>query len=511
MGAELFGAARARGTAPVFTNRTSALAVAILLMLPIKGCGGPAEAAGADQPAGYPPRPPNFVFVLSDDQGWNHVGYHGVTGFYETPNIDRIAREGIHFTDAYAASPVCSPTRASIMTGRNPARLHLTDYIPGGLYPYAPVIGPPMRRHLSLDEKILPQYLAELGYVSAHFGKWHLGPDRRFHDPARYFDPQHRGFHDVLLNERPEPDHDPFDDPHHVEAITQRSVEFIRLNRDRPFFLFASHHVVHRPLIEEPELIAKYEAKPGADHPTHNPIMGAMVERMDRGIGRILDTLDELGLADNTVVIFFSDNGGLEVLQAQDPLRGGKATLFEGGIRVPLCIRWPGVIEPGRSSAVPVISDDFLPTILDIVGHDADRRRFDGVSLLPLLMGGEAPVRDALYWHYPHYHHHGHQPSGAIRRDGYKLIEWYEETQWGAAGQVSLFHIAEDLGETRDLAELMPEKAGHMRLMLHRWREAVGAQEVRRNPLYDPERAYYRAPTQLLYTRGPGVRVPPVP
>jgi arylsulfatase A len=492
-------------------GRMPALCVALLLVLPVQGCAGAVREAGMEQPAGHPRRTPNFVFILSDDQGWNHAGYHNITDFYETPNIDRIAREGIHFTDAYAASPVCSPTRASILTGRNPARLHLTDYIPGGTYPYAPLVGARMRGHLSLEERILPQYLAELGYVSGHFGKWHLSPDRLFDEPGRYFDPQHRGFDDVLLNEKPEPDHDPFDDPHHVESITQRSVEFIRQNRARPFFLFTSHHVVHRPLIEEPDLVAKYEAKPDAGHPMNNAVMAAMVERMDSGIGRILDTLDELGLAENTVVIFFSDNGGLELLQAQYPLRGGKAMLFEGGIRVPLSIRWPAVIEPGRSTAAPVISDDFLPTILDIVGSPSDSDRFDGVSLLSLLTGSEAPEREALYWHYPHYHHYGYKPSGAIRRGDYKLIEWYEETQWGASGQVSLYHLGDDIGEGRDLAQLMPDLAGQMRHMLHTWRAETGAQEVRRNPFYDPERAHVRSPTELRNTKGPGVSELAVP
>jgi arylsulfatase A len=492
-------------------NRFPALAVAMLLVLSIKGCGGPVASSGGDPGPASQRVTPNIVLILSDDQGWNQIGVHGATDFYETPNIDRIVREGVYFTDAYSASPVCSPARASILTGKNPARLHLTDYIPGGSYPHAPVIGPPMRGHLSMDERILPQYLADLGYVSGHFGKWHLSPDRLYDEPGRYFDPQHRGFADVLLNDKPEPDHDPFDDPHRVEAITERSIEFIRQNRDRPFFLYVSHHVVHRPLIEEPDLIAKYEAKPGAGHPMNNPLMGAMVERMDAGIGRILDTLDDLDLSANTVVIFFSDNGGLEVLQAQDPLRGGKAMVFEGGIRVPFTIRWPGVIEAGRSTDVPVISDDFLPTILEIVGHHTDRAQFDGVSLLPLLLGGEAPERKALYWHYPHYHHHGYQPSGAIRKGDYKLIEWYEETQWGAPGQVSLFNVREDIGETTDLAVAMPARAAEMRSMLHTWRAAVGAQEMRRNPLYDPERAYFRSETQLHQTRGPGVRESPVP
>ena len=486
----------------LWKNCFGSLAGLGLLLPAFSGCG--AQTA-------EPEKPLNIVFILSDDQAWNHVGYNGSTDFYETPNIDRIAKDGIYFSDAYSASPVCSPARASIMTGKNPARLHLTNYIPGGTWPYAPIIGPQMQRFLSMDEHILPQYLKDAGYVSGHFGKWHLSPDRQFDDPGRYFEPQHRGFDEVLLNVKPEPDHDPYDDPHHVEAITRGSLHFIDQYKDEPFFLYVSHHVVHRPLIEVPELIEKYESKPGAELEKNNPIMGAMVERMDEGIGRILDRLDEHGLTENTLVIFYSDNGGLEVLQAQDPLRGGKAMVFEGGIRVPLVIRWPGHIEPGTKSEVPVISDDFVPTILDMVGIEADMSEMDGISLVPLLTGQGDFDREALYWHYPHYHHHGYQPSGAIRQGDYKLIEWYEETLWGATNQVSLFNVREDIGETNDLSRDMSELAGEMRKKLHDWRMAVNAQEMMRNPNYDPERAYQRSEMSLQYTQGPGIREFPLP
>ena len=446
------------------------------LLLPmIQGCGIQNEETV---------QPLNIVFILSDDQGWNQVGYHGTTDYYETPNIDRIAGEGMYFTNAYSASPVCSPARASIMTGKNPARLHLTDYIPGGIYPHARLKRSPMEPYLPADEILLPQYLQEQGYATGHFGKWHLSPDRLFDQPGRFFDPQYRGFEDVLVNLKPDPEDDPFDDPHHVEEITQRSLEFIENNKDNPFFLYVSHHVVHRPLIERPELIEKYENKAGSDDPAHNPIMGAMIERMDEGIGRILQKIDDLGLTDNTVVIFFSDNGGLELLQSQDPLRGGKAMVFEGGIRVPLCIRWPNVIEPGTMNTTPVISDDFLPTILEITGNSNDIKDLDGKSLVPLFRGTHDIDRDALYWHYPHYHHLGYQPSGAIRMGDFKLIEWYEPYLWGEPEQISLYNVNEDIGETTDLSWDMPDLAAEMREKLHKWRRSVNAQEMRRNPHY---------------------------
>ncbi|MFU8862054.1 MAG: sulfatase-like hydrolase/transferase, partial [Cyclonatronaceae bacterium] len=427
---------------------------------------------------------PNIVFILSDDQGWNQTGYMGST-FYETPNIDRIAHEGFHFTDAYSASPLCSPARASIMTGKNPARLHLTDYIPGGLFPHKPLIAPPIQNYLPVSEKTIPEYLNEQGYATGHIGKWHLSPDRRYDEPARFWDPEHRGFDVVLQNSRPQLGEVYEDDSHHVESITRHSLQFIEEYKDQPFFLYVSHHVPHRPLLEEAALIRKYEEKPGSDLDINNPIMGAMIERMDSGIGRILDSLDENGLTENTIVVFFSDNGGLELLQSQHPLRGGKAMVFEGGIRVPLCIRWPGVISPGSSSNQPVISDDFLPTLADMLGFRVTDPDIDGISILPILKSERETLdREALYWHYPHYHHLGYKPGGAIRMGDYKLIEWYEESKWGQPDQVNLYNLREDIGETNDLAREYPDLAVQMRRMLHQWQRRVGASEMTLNPHY---------------------------
>jgi arylsulfatase A len=459
-----------------------AWALLAVLLIIVDGCG-----MTTDQP------PVNVLFILSDDQGWNQVGYHGST-YYETPHIDRIAAEGVYFTDAYSASPICSPARASILTGFNPARLHLTDFIPGGLYPYAPLSGPPMQPFLPADVALLPERLREHGYVTGHFGKWHLAPGGHGHydDPGRFFDPQYRGFDEVLINKKPEEGADPHSDAHHADDITRQALAFLERNRDRPFFLYVSHHVVHRPLIERPELVAKYEAKPGNERPENNAVMGAMIERMDHGIGLLLDKLDELGLTENTVVVFFSDNGGLELLQSQAPLRGGKAMLFEGGIRVPLAIRWPGVVRPGSVLTEPVISDDFAPTILEIAGVRTNDLDMDGVSLLPLLSGRGGLDRDALFWHYPHYHHLGLKPSAAIRQGDYKLIEWFEQMHWNHPDQVSLFNVRTDVGEAEDLAAQMPDLAAEMRRNLHLWRRSIGAQEMARNPFFDPERADHR-------------------
>ena len=466
---------------------TAATATVLLATFGLGGC--------ASEPPGEAPEPAphwNILFVLADDLGWNQVGYHG-TEFYETPNIDSIARSGMSFTDAYAGAAICSPTRASLMTGKYPARLHLTDYIPGGDFPYARLTVPEWTKHLPLEEVTIAEALKEGGYATGHYGKWHLNTDKEY-IPGRPMDPGSQGFDDVFTSVKPTSDADPTKDAHHVAEITGRALAFLEDNKDRPFFAYVTHHVVHRPLHEHPELIAKYQAKPGADLPEHNPVMGAMVERMDTSIGRLLDKLDELGIADRTIVVFYSDNGGLESLQDQKPLRGGKATLWEGGIRVPLAIRWPGVVAAGSQSSVPVISNDFFPTFLEIAGLPLDDHAVDGESLVPLLKQTGLLHRDALYWHYPHYHHQDTNlaPAGAIRQGDYKLIEWFEEKAQGLERPVSLFNLKDDIGEEHDLAEERPEKAAELLEKLRAWQEAVGAQAMEPNPDHDPKRASER-------------------
>ncbi|RMI14701.1 MAG: sulfatase [Calditrichaeota bacterium] len=435
-------------------------------------------------------KPWNIVFILSDDQGWNQVRYHGVSDFYDTPNIDRIAHEGIYFTDAYTAAPVCSPARASILTGKYPARLHLTDYLPGNRYPYAKLKTPQQVRALPLEEVTIAELLKQQGYVTGHFGKWHLNYDKNY-QPGRPGDPGSQGFDVVYTSVKPKPDADPDKDAHHAIEITRRTLEFIEHNKDRPFFAYVSHHVVHRPLMENKDLINYYKTKPHHADPVNNPIMGAMIKRMDWGIGKILDKLDALGLAERTVVVFFSDNGGFKYLQDQAPLRGGKAMVFEGGIRVPFAIRWPGVIQPGSVSHVPVISNDFFPTFAEIAGAQVPDGSVDGVSLMPLLTGGGTLPERALCWHYPHYHRQGFKPSGAIRWGEYKLIEWYEQTLLNEEHQVDLYRITEDMSENNNLADRMPEKVKQLREMFHKWLKDVNAQMMTVNPDFDPEKQYW--------------------
>ena len=430
----------------------------------------------------------NFVFLLADDLGWNQVGYHG-TSFYETPHIDRLAKDGMSFTDAYAACPVCSPTRASIMTGKYPARLHLTDFIAGNPYPFAKLKQPEWIKYLPLEEITIAEVFKKEGYVTGCFGKWHLSTDKNY-KPGRPFDPDSQGFDEILTTVKPKSSADPDQDAHHVKAITEHSLAFLDKNKNKPFFLYIPHHVVHTPLLENKELIAKYQAKKDSDLPENNPTMGAMIETLDKGIGQVLQKIDDLNLTDNTVVIFFSDNGGLESKQDQKPLRGGKAMVYEGGIRVPLVVRWPGVVKEGSVCREPVTSTDFFPTMMEIAGLKCDIPNIDGKSILPLLKQSKGFSRGALYWHYPHYHTSGKAPSGAVRKGDYKLIEWYEDSILGGDNPYSLFHIAEDISEEDDLAKKMPEKTTELATDLRKWRSRVGAQEMRLNPDYNAEKEH---------------------
>jgi arylsulfatase A-like enzyme len=432
----------------------------------------------------------NILFILADDLGWNQVGYHGVE-FYETGNIDKIAAEGIYFTNAYASDPVCSPTRAGIMTGKHPARLHLTDYIPGSPYPFARLSTPQQIDALPPEEVTIAEKLREGGYITGHFGKWHLSPDKNYLE-GRPHDPGAQGFDVVLTTVKPEDDADPEKDAHHTIEITDHALDFIEKNKDKPFFCYVAYHTVHRPLHEKADLIAKYAKKPGSDLPVNNPVMGAMIERMDTGIGQLIQKLADLHLTDKTVVIFYSDNGGFEQLQDQAPLRGGKAMVFEGGIRVPLAIKWPEVISPGRTSDALVASEDFFPTIMELTGINYSKENLDGYSLLPILQGTGTNDRTALFFHYPHYHHLGYLPGGAIREGDYKLIEWFEETLTDSGTQINLFEVSTDIGEEKDLAIDMPEKAAEMRKNLQEWRKRVKAQEMTLNPAYDPKKADWR-------------------
>src|SRR5688572_12604594 len=376
------------------------------------GLAAPASDASA--------RPPNILLILADDLGTTPVAVYG-NSYYETPNIDRLAREGMRFTDAYSACPVCSPTRGALMTGKYPARTRVTDFIPGAAFPAARLRQPEWQKFLPLAERTIAEELSARGYVTALFGKWHLA--KGYLPPQSVEEgPDRQGFVESFITHKPKEKDDPEKDAHGVEAITQRAIDFMTRHRAKPFFLELAHNSIHSPIMAPKALVKKHRARSGGDRPENNPVIAAMMEVLDQGIGRVITTLDELGLKENTLVIFYSDNGGLLRDGAQTPWRGGKAQLYEGGIRVPLMMRWPGVITPGRVSHMPVTSVDFFPTFLELSGQSVGQLSSnDGVSLVSHLRGQNPPARESIFWHYPHYHAAGFGgPAGAVRAGNWK-------------------------------------------------------------------------------------------
>jgi arylsulfatase A len=440
-------------------------------------------------------RPPNIVLILVDDLGWTDLACYGST-YYETPNIDRLATEGMRFTNAYAACPVCSPTRASVLTGRAPARHGITDWIRAGWQgtsvpedrrnptQYVHQDGrelacPPNQLWMEHEEITIAELLKLAGYATCHIGKWHLGfedwyPTSQgfdlniggcdFGHPPSYFDPYERGEWRIpTLPSRKV-----------GEYLTDReadeAVGFVRAHADGPFFLYWAPYAVHTPLQAKPKLIAKYRAKERTNQ--KNATYAAMIESLDDGVGRVLTALDALELADRTLVIFTSDNGGLLGPTNNAPLRSGKGFPYEGGIRVPLLVRQPGLVERGATSGVIAGSVDLLPTICAAVGigPPADRV-IDGIDLTPILRGGESDDLEdrAMFWHFPHYRYDQETPFSIVRRGEWKLIRRYEGPTY------ELYDLADDIGETNDLSDELPEKVAELNALLDRWLEETGA------------------------------------
>lgn len=429
----------------------------------------------------------NVVLLLADDLGWRDLGCTGST-FYETPAIDRLAAQGMRFTQSYAACNVCSPTRASIMTGKNPARLHTTNFFGGDRK--GMLLPPVYRQSLPLEEVTLAKAFRGAGYRTAIAGKWHLGGKGSL--------PSDHGF-EVVIGASSKPAGGPVDDPHYSTFLSTRAVEFIEQSKDQPFFLYLAFHAPHVGLKARPELQQKYRAKAAAlalngprevvagpgfkaravqDH----AVYAGMVEEMDQAVDRVLHKIDALGLADRTVVVFNSDNGGLSTAEGSPtcnlPLRAGKGWNYEGGIRVPLIFRVPGRVKPGSLSNVPVISNDLYPTLLELAGVALPPgQALDAVSLVPLLeCTGTLPERP-LYWHYPHYSNQGGRPAGAMRLGNWKLVEWFEDHR------IELYDLSTDPGEQHDLAAEQPDRAALLAKQLADWRLAVGAQMPKPNPV----------------------------
>ncbi|MBL9202497.1 MAG: sulfatase [Opitutaceae bacterium] len=431
-------------------------------------------------------RPPNFLFILGDDLGTPPISAYGST-YYRTPHIDTLARDGMKFTAAYAACPVCSPTRGALMTGQYPARTRITDFISGNPFPFQLLKQPDWQKFLPLAASTLAEELAARGYATALFGKWHLA--RAYTGPESIAEgPDRQGFQEVFITHKPKSTDDPEKDAHGVAATTARALDFMERNRARPFFLYLPHNTIHSPIMAPRALVAKHRARPGSDRPENNPVIAAMMEQFDDSVGRILAKLDALGLREDTVVIFNGDNGGLFADAAQVPHRGGKAQLHEGGIRVPLLIRWPGVVAAGRVSGTPVSTVDFFPTLLELTGRPAaPTLTIDGVSLATHLRGGPAPDRPAIFWHYPHYHASGDGgPAGAVRAGDWKLVEYYEHTVAKTGRPPELYNLRADPGETKNLAASDPARVANLLSMLAAHRGATNAQMPSVNPAYDP-------------------------
>ncbi|NDG72068.1 MAG: DUF4976 domain-containing protein [Proteobacteria bacterium] len=437
------------------------------------------HAADAPKPA----TKPNILLILADDLGWTDGGCFG-SKFYETPHIDRFATQGMRFTDSYSACTVCSPSRAALLAGQYPARLHLTDYIPGKVPTKAKLSVPDWTQHLLLEVPNLAKTLKSAGYATASIGKWHLGEDA--------FWPEKQGF-DLNIagydHGHPPTYFSPYKIPTLTDGppgeflsdrLTSEAIQFIEENKDRPFFVYLPHYAVHHPVMAKPEVIAKYKSKVDPKAPHKRPEYAGLIESVDDSVGRLLAKLDELKLSENTIVIFTSDNGGLASITTNLSLRGGKGTAYEGGVRVPLIIKWPGVTKPGSVCHEPVIGVDFYPTLLAMAGVPVPPGVLDGENIEPLLRQSGSMKRDAIYWHYPHYHTCGATPYGAIREGDFRLVEFYEDNH------VELYNLKDDIGETKDLAATLPEKTAALRQKLHDWRQSVDAQMPTPNPNYDP-------------------------
>jgi arylsulfatase A len=426
---------------------------------------------------------PNIVFILADDLGWADLGCYGST-FYKTPNLDRLAKRGMRFTDAYAASSVCSPTRASIMSGKYPARLDLTLWLTGSSGRKRKLLDAPHAKHLPLEDTTIAEALKEFGYTTAAVGKWHLGP-KAYYPEKQGFDLNVAGTHYgwppggyFLPNRMELPGAKKGD--YLTDRLTDEGLNFIEKNKDRLFFLYQSYHSVHTPIQGKPELVERYRARVKADSPQKNATYAAMVHSLDENVGRIMAKLDELRLSKRTVVIFFSDNGGYLGATSNVPLRKGKGYSYEGGHREPLIVSYPGHVPASSVCHVPVISTDFYPTILDLAGLPSKpKQHLDGVSFAPLLRDPAAKLdREAIYWHYPHYSPQGGTPSGAIRLGDYKLIEFFED------GHVELYDLAKDLSEKNDLSRTMPQKTRELHEKLRAWRKDMDAKMPPVNPGY---------------------------
>jgi len=452
---------------------------------------------------------PNIVFILADDMGWADLPVYG-NRFNEAPNLTRMAENGMRFTDAYAACPVCSPTRASIMSGQYPAHVGVIDFIKGHWRPYEEVTVPSNRTQYLPSEIItVGETMKAAGYATAYYGKWHLGFEEMHQPKTQGFDEVnvYRGGGFFQYAERMST---PLEvEPGKVlsEALTDLSLDFIEQKKDEPFFLFLAHYDVHVQLDADSMLIEKYLDKKKVDGYPCNAVYAAMIEHVDNSVGRVMEKLEELGLSENTMVVYFSDNGGLvsrfdripllanskQYLYQEDtllyvassnaPLRAEKGTIYEGGIREPFIVHWPGKIEAGKISDAIVSSVDFYPTFASLAGIPLpDNQEFDGISLLPVLQGAAPDPERTIFWHYPVYHHD--KPASVVRKGDWKLIHYLDDDSR------RLYNLANDIGESTNLEADYPEKSEALYQLLDQWRKEVGAEFPVPNPDFDPDKRY---------------------
>jgi arylsulfatase A-like enzyme len=438
---------------------------------------------------------PNFLVILVDDLGERDIGCYGQQ-YIETPNIDRLASQGMRWTNAYSSAPVCSPTRVALLTGKNQARVHFTGHITSiGRHRHPPnsrIIPPDDLMDIPLEERILPEVLKPIGYHTISIGKWHVGREG--------FWPVEMGFDQNIAgwtHGSPPSHFYPYEKPgskwnaaiptleggepgeYLADRLTDEAMKFINQNRENPFLVYLPYYAVHKPLQAPEELVRKYRSllqDTGID-----PVYAAMVENLDYNVGRLLKQLDKCNLTGNTVVIFTSDNGGLAKVTDNAPYRLGKGHLYEGGLRIPLIMRWPGHIKPGSQSANLAISEDIFATIVDIANDGINKTgHLDGRSLAPDF-SGEVNTDIAIHWYYPHYAPQGNKPGAAIRSGSYKLIEFYDPPE------IELYNLAEDIGETVDLSKKMPAKSKELQDRLQQWFKSIDPIMHTPNPEYKEE------------------------
>jgi len=434
---------------------------------------------------------PNIVMFYIDDMGWKDLGCMG-SKFYETPNIDRLASQGMLFDNAYSCAPNCAPSRACLMTGLYGPRhgIYTVGSSSRGRSAFRKLIPIQNRTRLADRFRTIPESFKQKGYVSAHFGKWHLGADpksqgfdvnvagNRSGSPrGGYFSP----YRNPQLSDGPKGEY-------LTDRLTDEAIKFLESHRQKPFFLYFAHYAVHTPIQSKKELRKKYQQK-NPSQGQNNASYAAMIESVDQSVGRILRKLKELKIEQNTVVIFYSDNGGHGPVTSMQPLRGSKGMLYEGGIRVPFFVKWPGKVKAGSRNSTPIIGVDLYPTLMEIAGISTENETLDGRSIVPLLKGNAEWKERSLYWHFPAYLQANRgmralwrtTPAAAIRRGNFKLLEFFED------GRLELYDLAKDIGERNNLARKLPEKTRELHEQMISWREKVDAPvPTKRNPKYDP-------------------------